>query len=59
MIELMKQPPSNPEFQKFTQAMRDILKVSKTELQRRAETEKRKPKASASPGSAASSKRAR
>ncbi len=36
----MKKPPDNPEFQRFTSAMRDILKVSKTELQRRMEDEK-------------------
>ena len=37
-------PPMDPEFTKFTNAMRDILKVSKTELQRRMEEEKKKPK---------------
>jgi hypothetical protein len=36
-------PPKNAEF-KFTNAMKDILKVSKTELQRRLEAEKKKPK---------------
>jgi hypothetical protein len=41
-------PPKDAEFAKFTNAMRDILKVSKTELQRRIEEEKRNPKASAS-----------
>jgi len=58
MMDSMKQPPNSPEFQKFTQAMRDILKVSKSELQRRAEAEKRKPKASASRASVASPRRA-
>lgn len=31
----MKTPPDNPEFAKFTEAMRMIMKVSKVELQRR------------------------
>jgi len=31
----MKTPPSDPEFAKFTEAMREIMKVSKVELQRR------------------------
>ena len=53
----MKPPPDNPEFTRFTSAMRDIMKVSKTELQRRIETEKRKPKASASRAPVVSSKR--
>jgi len=51
-------PPSDPEFAKFTNAMRDILKVSKVELQRRIEEDKRKPKPSASRVSGASPKRA-
>ncbi len=45
----MKKPPDNPEFRRFTSAMRDLLKVSKTELQRRMEDEKtakRTPKVS-------------
>jgi hypothetical protein len=54
----MKPPPNNPEFARFTGAMRDILKVSKVEMNQRIEAEKRKPKASASPVSGASSKRA-
>jgi hypothetical protein len=54
----MKKPPNNPEFARFTDAMRSILKVSKTELNRRLEAEKRKPKASASPSSDVQSKRA-
>jgi hypothetical protein len=49
--------PKNAEFIRFTNALRDILKVSKEELQRRLEEEKRKPKASASRASAARSKR--
>ncbi len=55
-------PPKDAEFQKFTSAMRDILKVSKTDLQRRMrdeKAEKRKPsKTSASRASGASPKRA-
>ena len=55
----MKPPPDNPEFTRFTGAMRDILKVSKTEMNRRIEAEKkRKSKTSASPVSAVASKRA-
>ena len=45
----MKTPPNNPEFARFTDAMRDILKVSKVEINRRIEAEKkRSPKNSAS-----------
>jgi hypothetical protein len=45
----MKTPPDNPEFAKFTDAMRTIVKVSKTELNRRIQAEKkRKTKPSAS-----------
>jgi hypothetical protein len=44
----MKTPPDDPEFAKFTEAMRTIVKVSKVEMQRRIEAEKRKPRASAS-----------
>jgi hypothetical protein len=55
----MKQPPNNPEFARFTGALRDILKVSKTELNRRIEEDKkRKSKTSASPVSVVASKRA-
>jgi hypothetical protein len=54
----MKRPPDTPEFARFTGAMRDIFKVSKVEINRRIEAEKRKPKASASRVSGASSKRA-
>ena len=44
----MKTPPDNPEFALFTSAMRDLLKVSKVEMNRRIEAEKkRKPKTSA------------
>jgi hypothetical protein len=54
----VKQPPNNPEFARFTEAMRDIMKVSKTEMLKRIEAAKRKPKTSASLDSAVSSKRA-
>jgi hypothetical protein len=54
----MKHPPENPEFVTFTNAMRKIMTVSKTELQSRIEAEKRKPRASASRVPAASSSRA-
>jgi len=33
----MKRPPSNPEFSRFTEAVRGILKVSKGEMQARIE----------------------
>jgi len=33
----MKPPPDNPEFAKFTEAMRRIMKVPKTEIQERME----------------------
>jgi len=36
----MKPPPTDPEFQRFTQAMREMMKVSKVEIQRRMEAEK-------------------
>jgi hypothetical protein len=39
----MKTPPDTPEFTRFTHAMKDILKVSKTELQKRIDAEKRRP----------------
>jgi len=53
----MKTPPDNPEFAKFTQAMRKIMGVSKTELQRRIEAEKKEKQAKrpASPVPASSS----
>lgn len=54
----MKPPPDSPEFARFSQAMREIMKVSKAELHARIEAEKRKPKAPASRVSAASSKQA-
>ena len=54
MVVEMKTPPDNPEFAKFTNAMRDVLKVSKEELNRRMEAE-RLSKSSASRDSDASS----
>jgi hypothetical protein len=53
----MKRPPDNPEFARFTEAMRTIVKVSKTELNRRIEATKKgkRLKTSASPDSAVSS----
>lgn len=53
----MKPAPDNPEFARFTDAMRSILKVSKVELDRSMKAEKRKPKTSASRVPAASAKR--
>jgi len=44
----MKSFPDTPQFDRFKTAMQDILKVSKPELLRRIEAEKRKPKAPAS-----------
>jgi hypothetical protein len=56
----MKTPPDTPEFSRFTTAMRDILKVSKPEMEKRMgaqkESGKRLSKGSSSLGSAASSK---
>lgn len=54
----MKTPPDNPEFARFTTAMRDIMKVSKVELQRRIEAVKRKPRYRAARASGARPKRA-
>jgi hypothetical protein len=53
----MKPPPDNPEFAKFTEALRKVMSVSKVELQRRIEEEKQEKKAkrSASPAARASS----
>ena len=46
----MKRPPSNPEFARFTDAMRQIMTVPKTAIQ----TKKREPKAPASSSASAS-----
>jgi hypothetical protein len=55
----MKPAPKTPEFDRFTAAVSDVLKISKSELQRRIETQKESGKRlskGASLGSAASSK---
>jgi hypothetical protein len=54
----MKKPPDNPEFRRFTQAMRTIMSVSKTEMQKRERAEKREKEAKrlASPVPASSSR---
>jgi hypothetical protein len=53
----MKQPPSDPEFAKFTDAMRVIMGVSKKTLNKRIAEEKKgkRLKRPASPGPASSS----
>jgi hypothetical protein len=38
---VMKPPPDTPEFTRFTEALKTMLKVSKTEMQRRIEEDKR------------------
>jgi hypothetical protein len=60
-MSIMKPPPDTPEFAKFTNAMRGILAVSKTELQKRIAAEKREKRStsSASRDSASSSKKVR
>jgi hypothetical protein len=55
----MKTPPGTPEFAKFTTAVQDILKVSKSEMKTRIEAHKESGKRlskGASLGSASSSK---
>jgi hypothetical protein len=54
----MKPPPDNPEFRKFTGAMRTIMSVSKAELKKREEAQKKRKrsKTSASPVPASSSR---
>ena len=54
----MKQPPDNPEFARFTDAMRHIMRVSKVDIQQELKAKKRKPKTSASRVLGASPKRA-
>lgn len=44
----MKRPPDNPEFARFTKAMRCIMTVSKADIAQDLKARKRKPKASAS-----------
>jgi hypothetical protein len=52
----MKTPPDNPEFRRFTSAMRTIMSVSKTTLKKRETKEKKRKRAkrAASPGSVSS-----
>jgi hypothetical protein len=56
----MKTPPDTPEFARFTSALTDILKVSKSEMRTRIEEHKesgkRLSKGSSSLGAAASSR---
>jgi hypothetical protein len=55
----MKTPPATPEFARFTEALRDVLAVSKGEMQTRIEEHKQTGKRlskGASLGSAASAK---
>jgi hypothetical protein len=47
----MRTPPNNPEFARLTFAMRHIAGVSKAELQRRMEDEKKGKQAKVSPAS--------
>ncbi len=54
----MKRPPSDPEFVRFTDAMRTIMRVSKADIQQELKTKKRKPKTSASRAVATSPKSA-
>jgi hypothetical protein len=54
----MKRPPDNPEFARLTDAMRHIMTVSKTDIQKAMKEEKRKPRASASRVSATATKTA-
>jgi len=54
----MKPPPEDAEFTRFTDAMQKIVKVSKDELKRRMEAEKRTPRAIASRAFRARPKRA-
>jgi hypothetical protein len=53
----MKTPPDNPQFRKFTEAMRVIMSVSKTTLKKRETLEKKRKRAkrAASHGSVSSS----
>lgn len=57
----MKPPPDTPEFARFTEALKDMLKVPKSEIDARVAAEKRKrtPKPSASRASGAASTSAR
>jgi hypothetical protein len=52
----MKRPPSDPEFERFTDAMRHIMRVSKADIRDELKAKKRKPKTSASRVSATATK---
>jgi hypothetical protein len=52
----MKLPPNDPEFRRFTEAMRQMMKVSKVEILRRMEQEKRGRQRKASTARARSGK---
>ena len=54
----MKPPPTDPEFQRLTEAMRCIMRVSKADIRDDLKPKKRKPKASASRVSATATKTA-
>jgi hypothetical protein len=47
----MKPPPTSPTFARFTSAMRDIMSVSKTEMQARIEAQKESGKRLSKPSS--------
>jgi hypothetical protein len=53
----MKPKPQSPEYKAFENLLGSVLTVSKVELNRRIETEKREPKAPASRASVSPSKR--
>lgn len=54
----MKTPPENPEFARFTEAMRKIMKVSKVELQKRDKEWGHRTRPRVSPAAAVKPKRA-
>lgn len=45
----MKKPPDNPEFAKFTEAMRHIMGVSKATIREREEAEKKERESGLNP----------
>jgi hypothetical protein len=47
----MKPPPDTPEFRNFTTAMRQLMSVSKTEMQSRLEAQKESGKRLSKPAS--------
>jgi hypothetical protein len=59
ILNPMKTPPATPDFARFTEAVREVLKVSKSEMRSRIETHKeigKRLSKGASLGSAASAK---